>query len=229
MLESMRRRTARLKEALDRFDRVRVSQGLGLAMATLTQTITRWFFFRGDCFLLARSLEGAMPTAHPIDGLTLKEIQSGDLGLFTGMKNPSDLLWYESLLAKGRSCIAARLDDELAAYGWFTSQVEPAVERTYVPLAPGDVFIFDLFTRPEFRRRGIQSAVLGRILALGREKGYTRALSLVRVNNAPSLNLHTKLGFQTICRLSQTRVLTLVRFYFRPNLFGKAGDVIRWM
>ena len=108
-------------------------------------------------------------------------------------------------------------------------QIDPALERTYVPLAADEIFIFDLFTQPDFRRRGIQSQVLHRILTLGREKGLTRALSLVAVDNHPSLKLHEKHGFTVISRFTKRRMLGLVRFSFHPNPFGQAGTVIRWL
>ncbi|RKY23079.1 MAG: hypothetical protein DRP83_09835 [Planctomycetota bacterium] len=83
---------------------------------------------------------------------------------------------------------------------------------------------FKLKTDAEFIQSPIQH-----MLELGKEKGYKRALSLITVDNTPSLNLHDKLGFQIICRFTKIRILGWVRFYFHPNPFGKAGDVIRWL
>ncbi len=198
----------------------------------LLRTVGRWLFFRGEYFLVAVPLGlVAGPGPEPGMALTIRLMEADDLPRFAALKNktPAELLWYRMLLERGRSCVIALCDDQLVAYGWFTTQVEPAVERTYVPLSPGDLFIFDLFTRPAFRRRGIQRALLGWILEFGREDGRTRALSLIRTDNLPSLNLHTRLGFQILCRCTQTRFLGWSRFRFSPNPFGKPGDVIKWM
>jgi L-amino acid N-acyltransferase YncA len=220
---------AKLREIIDNFGQVRTSQGLRSATVHLLRVAKQRLFFRGDCFLYARSLEESIPITQSINGLILREARISDLHLFEALKKPSDLLWYRMLLERGRSCVMALEDNQLVAYGWFTLEVDPLVERTYVPLAQDEIFIFDLFTRPAFRHRGIQSVLLQYMLELARKRGYKRALSLVVVDNVPSLNLHDKLGFQVVSRFTKVRVLGLVRFCFRPNLFGKAGDIVKWL
>jgi ribosomal protein S18 acetylase RimI-like enzyme len=222
-------RTARIRETLEDFRQVRISQGCYSAVAMLVRAAKQVLFCRSDCFLYARSLEDPIPIAHSINGLVLTEAQVSDLHLFEAVQKPSDAVWYEMLLERGRTSVVALKDDQLAAYGWFTSEVDPAVERTYVPLARDEVFVFDLYTRPAFRRQGIQGVLLRHMLELARRRGYKRALSLVMVNNVPSLNLHSKLGFQPICCFTRVRILGFVSFRFHPDLFGKAGDVLRWL
>ncbi|MCP4538171.1 MAG: GNAT family N-acetyltransferase [Chloroflexi bacterium] len=229
MTKSTHRRTAKLKETREHFDQIRTSQGLYPAVAELAQTVTQWLFFRGDCFLVTCSLQELAPIVQPVNELVLKQVQLGDFHLLTTMKTTSDTIWHKMLLERERSCVVALKDEQPVAYGWFTPKVDPRVERTYVPLSRDEIFIFDLFTRPAFRRQGIQSALLRHILELGQKKGYKRALSLIAVTNTPSLNLHEKLGFQTICRFTRIRVLGWVRFSFHPNPFGKAGNLVRWL
>ncbi len=229
MFKLATRRTAKLKEILEHFSQVRASQGLYPAIIGLVRIVTQQLFFRGECFLYARLLEEPISIIEPINDLVIKEAQISDLHLFETVQKPSEVLWYKSLLERGRSCIMVFKDNQLAAYGWFTSKVDPVVERTYVPLVQDEIFVFDLFTRPTFRRRGIQSILLQHMLELGRKRKCKRVLSLVRVDNVPSSNLHDKLGFQIICRFTKVRILGLVRFYFHPNIFGKAGDVVRWL
>jgi ribosomal protein S18 acetylase RimI-like enzyme len=221
--------TAKLRDILGDFNHIWASEGLCSATVNLVRVAGQRLFFRGDCFLYARSLEEPISIVKSINGLFFREAQIGDLHLFEAMKVPSHVLWYKMLLEKERVCVVASKDNQLAAYGWFTSEVDPVVERTYVPLAQDEIFVFDLFTMPTFRCQGIQSALFQQMLQLARKRGYKRALSLVMVDNLPSLNLHDKLGFQVISRFTKVRVLGLVRFYFRPNLFGKAGDVVRWL
>ena len=230
MSGSVRRRIIRLRDSLDDFRRVRVTHGLRPAIARWLRTVIGWFFFRGEYFLVVVPLE-LITRLEPRMALTIRLMETDDLSRFAELKNktPAELLWYRTLLERGRSCVIALCDDQLAAYGWFTTQVEPAVERTYVPLSSGDMFIFDLFTRPEFRRRGVQSALMGWMLEWGQTGGLTRALSLIRTDNLPSLNLHAKLGFQTLCRCTHTHFLGWSKFRFSPNPFGKAGNVIKWM
>jgi ribosomal protein S18 acetylase RimI-like enzyme len=223
------RRWAKLKEIIRSVDQVRASQGLSAATSSFARNVQRQLFFRGDCFLYARWLDEGMPPGPAIDDLEFRETRIDELHLFETVQKQSDVLWYKLLLERERSCVMALRNNQLAAYGWFTSQVDPVVERTYVPLAEDEILLFDLFTRPAFRRQGIQSRLLQHILELTGKRGCKRAFSLVAVDNVPSLNLHEKLGFQVISRFTKVKILGLVRFYFRPNPFGKVGNLIRWL
>ncbi len=189
----------------------------------------RWAFFRGDCFLYALPLAGRVATPPTDSPLTFREVTPADLPLLEKMRSPADALWYGLLLKRGRTGVLAFHADRPVAHGWFTAEVDLEIERTYVPLAPGEIFLFDLFTSPPYRRRGFQRALVRWMLALAGERGFRRALSLVAVDNEPSVRLHESLGFEVVCRFTKARVLGLTRFYFHPNPFGPRGSLIRWM
>ena len=195
----------------------------------LVRSAKQFLFWRSDCILYACSLKQPISSGKSTVDFTFVEMQISDLHLFATMKKSSDMFWYKTLLKEGRVCILALKEHQLAAYGWVSSKADPVIERTYVPLAQDQVFIFDLFTKPAFRRQGIQSALLRHILELSRQKGYKRALSLVRDDNVPSLNLHHKLNFQAVCHFTTIRIMGWVRYSFHPNPFGKAGSVTRWL
>lgn len=228
-MKTKTRRFAKLAELLNRFDRARKSRGLPVAALNLIRALARGVFFAGDCFLYAHSLGELPPIPRPLDDLVLRRANATDLRLFEGTTQPSDIIWYRTLLEKDRVCILAFRGEQLVAYGWFTPQVDPRIERTYVPLASDEIFVFDLFTLPPFRRQGIQSALLRHILQLAGKARCRRVLSLVSVDNLPSVNLHERFGFQVISRFTKIRLLGLVYFRFRPNLFGRAGNVVRWL
>jgi ribosomal protein S18 acetylase RimI-like enzyme len=223
------RRWAKLKEVIRTANQVRASQGLSAAASSFVRNLKRQLFFSGDCFLYARWLNESMPPRPAIDNLEFIEAGPDDLHFFEEVQTQSDVLWYKLLLERKRSCIMALKNNQLVAYGWFTTQLDPLVERTYVPLAEDEIFVYDLYTKPAFRRQGIQSSLLQHILELAGKRGCKRALSLVQVGNDPSVKLHEKLGFHVISRFTKVRILALVRFYFRPNPFGKAGNLIRWL
>jgi ribosomal protein S18 acetylase RimI-like enzyme len=223
------RRIAKLMRIVKSFEGARTSQGLYPAIMKLLSFVKQ-LFFRGDCFLYARSLEEEIPVTADINNLVIREAQVSELPLLSAAKNdPSDAVWYNELQERQRCCVLALKANQLVAFGWYTAEVDPAIDRTYVPLARDEIFIFDLYTVPTFRRQGIQTVLLQQMLERARKRGYKRALSLVRVDNLPSTNLHEKLGFHIISRFTKVRVLGLVRFYYRPNIFGKAGSLVRWL
>ncbi len=221
------RQRAKLEEKFAEFRCAWSSQGLGAAILTLARAVWQWLYFRGDCFLYARSLEEQLLTPEVASNVVIREANVGDLGLFESVKKASDVLWYKTLLDRGRSCIVALKNGQLVAHGWFTATVDPAIEHTYVPLAQDEIFIFDLFTVPNMRHQGIQRILLNHMFQIAQQKGHKRVLSLVMVDNAPSLKLHDRLGFRVISRFTKIQFLRIAGFYFRPNLFGRAGNVIK--
>ena len=59
------------------------------------------------------------------------------------------------------------------------------------------VGVTDLWVDPEERRRGLGTAVLGRLLRWGAERGATTAYLQVREDNAAALTAYRRLGFRT--------------------------------
>jgi ribosomal protein S18 acetylase RimI-like enzyme len=58
-------------------------------------------------------------------------------------------------------------------------------------------FIYDIFVKREFRGRGIGKILLEKAQSYCREKGYSRILLMVSVNNANAIRLYNKMGFKT--------------------------------
>lgn len=228
MSQLQARRTEKIREITGEFKQTRETEGLLAALGMLARLAKEVLFFQGDCHLYARPLAPSF-AVDTTKGLSFQWGTLADLGLFQDVQQQSDVAWYRELLEQQRSCLMAIKEGKLAAYGWFSTQVEPALERTYVPLSEGDIYIFDLYTLPDFRRQGIQGRLVKEMLNLAGAEGYKRALSLVSIDNIPSIRLHEKLGFEVLSRFRKIRFLGFVRFTFRPNIFGKAGDIIRWL
>ena len=57
-------------------------------------------------------------------------------------------------------------------------------------------FIYDIFVKREFRGRGVGRILLEKAQSFCREKGYSRILLRVSVNNANAIGLYNKMGFK---------------------------------
>lgn len=57
-------------------------------------------------------------------------------------------------------------------------------------------FIYDIFVKKEFRGKGIGKILLEKAQSYCREKGYSRILLMVAVNNKTALGLYNKMGFK---------------------------------
>jgi ribosomal protein S18 acetylase RimI-like enzyme len=58
-------------------------------------------------------------------------------------------------------------------------------------------FIYDIFVEKEFRGKGVGRTLLEKAESFCREKGYSRILLMVSVNNEAAAKLYDKMGFKT--------------------------------
>jgi len=71
-------------------------------------------------------------------------------------------------------------------------------KRGYSPTVELSVYV-----HKDFRQRGIGKMLMNEIIAKARELGYHAIISIIAGNNAPSVELHRKLGFEPVGHLKQ--------------------------
>lgn len=77
-------------------------------------------------------------------------------------------------------------------------EARPAIATCSIYSEPGTMVIENVGTLPQFRRMGLQDALLKAVLAWGRETGHKRAGISVLVGNEPAERAYVKIGFQLI-------------------------------
>lgn len=215
----------RLTKILQNINDTRRSGGLFAAILQTLMAIRKLFFFRGDAILFVRPVQEPPADVKTIPEVTVRELRDQDLTLLEPAVEQSVIEWYKLLLAKGRTCLLALKDGQPAAYIWLTPQIDPQLERIYAPLEPGDIYVIEIRTLPAFQRQGFQKIMLKHLIEWAQDKGYDRIVDLVSTHRNISLKMHDKLGYQPISRMTRTRILILVHFCYKPNLFGKAGNI----
>lgn len=148
-----------------------------------------------EYIVFARSLLEPLPVVTPRLPVTLRPATEADLARFRGLIPPSEIRYFSQRLARGRHCFLALDGEQLAAYCWATTQVDPCVDNLELKLQPGDVYADDAFTAPAYRRQGIQTAVHLYRLQYMKDPGCQRAILIVSEDNAASLQLVRKLGY----------------------------------
>ncbi len=134
------------------------------------------------------SADAASELAAIMDGATTSEI----LGRFKS----------------GRRCYAVRVGGKLAAYGWVSFDEELVGElRLRLRLLPGEAYIWDCATAPQFRRQGLYSALLSYILSDLRFGQFKRAWIGANLDNEPSQRGIARAGFHHVANLEVERVL----------------------
>lgn len=114
---------------------------------------------------------------------------------------------FEERLAEGKIWLLAFVEQQFAYSTWigFDDVFDPNT-GIWVRLAPGEAYLFNSFTVPEFRGLALHTTMTARRMAVARERGAECALVVVHADNAPARHVMTKLG----CR-ERERILT-VRF-----------------
>jgi GNAT superfamily N-acetyltransferase len=99
-----------------------------------------------------------------------------------------------------RAVLATTLDGEIVGYGWWGNQSKshPAQQLHGIRLGPKELYVFDLFVAPPFRKSTMALEFLIRAQQLGREHNFDRIVSTILESNRRSIRLHHLAGFHEI-------------------------------
>lgn len=113
-------------------------------------------------------------------------------------------------LQSGRQCYAAWVDGQFAAYGWVSFEDEDIGELNLrIKLLPGEAYIWDCATLPEFRGQRLYSGLLVHILGKLRGENVCRAWIGADLDNIPSQKGMAHAGFRHVADLAIERVLAM--------------------
>jgi len=172
--------------------------GIGQIGRKLLLRFTHWL--RSDAAWLVYRMDGD-PRAAPVLTLTCSHLgfdELRDLGYFKILSIPEEI---QSRLASGAVCHGFFLNRELANIAW-TSEGYLEIETGVVVREGGCVGIFDCFTTPAHRGKGIYTDTLIRLTSEIHAKGAT-ALIAVDPANIASIRGIEKAGFQLLYRLDR--------------------------
>lgn len=129
----------------------------------------------------------------------------------------------ERRIRDGQVCVIARHGGSVVAYCWLTWRPEwvAEIDRLVVP-GPDEAYLYEAFTEPGWRGRGLFSAMLFRLLAYARAQGRRRALIFVLTDNRASRRAIEKTGFELFQTVSKVDLGGLKRLWFRGPRPGRA-------
>ncbi len=116
-----------------------------------------------------------------------------------------------------RAVLATTHDGEIVGYGWLSDQTQshPAQRLHGITLGPRELYVFDLFVAPPFRKSTMALEFLIRAQHLGRERNFDRIVSTILESNRRSIRLHHLAGFREIDRHRVHVLANLVLSYGR--------------
>ena len=129
-------------------------------------------------------LREPMPERPTIPGIIVREATIDDVNLFADRD-----LFLERFTA-GHRCFMGieEATGKLTNYRWINTSAAyiPELKRYWI-LKPGEAYVYDLNTLPEFRRRGIDGHTRYYTYSCLRETGYTKICAYIHGDNYPSL------------------------------------------
>jgi hypothetical protein len=137
------------------------------------------------------------PELRPVPGIIAREATVEDVRLF------EDQELFLDRLNQGHRCFMGIEENtgKLTNYRWVSTTAAFVPElRRYLILKPGEAYIYDLNTIPEFRRRGIDAFTRHYTYGYLRDTGYKRGLAYIHGDNQPSLRASRHL-LKPICRI----------------------------
>ena len=110
----------------------------------------------------------------------------------------------------GRRCFTAQVDGKLAAYGWVSVEEEIIGElNLLVRLLPGETYIWDCATLPDFRQKHLYSGLLSYILGELRAESLCRVWIGADIENTASQRGMARAGFHHAANLVIERVFAM--------------------
>jgi ribosomal protein S18 acetylase RimI-like enzyme len=138
----------------------------------------------GTLVFMEADLTEALPPQRPAPGIVAREATIDDVHLFEDQES------FLKRFREGHRCFAGieERSGRLANYRWVNSTAAfvPELDRHLI-LKTGEVYIYDLNTLPDFRRRGIDAYTRHYTYSYLRDEGYTRVLAYIHGDNQPSL------------------------------------------
>jgi ribosomal protein S18 acetylase RimI-like enzyme len=128
---------------------------------------------------------------------------------------PGSLLEIHSRLEAGRHCYAAWMGPVIACYGWVSFEEEMVGELNLrLRLLPGEAYIWDCATLPEYRQQHLYSALLSYILhELVAHQPICRVWIGADLENLASQRGIARAGFKRVANLLVERILALRLVY----------------
>lgn len=154
---------------------------------------------RGTLQVLQRPTGGA-PLHRP--DATFRRATAADAQAYSRDIATDSPRTFRARLTTETACYVVESRGRLLHASWVTTASAWTAELdAFVSPPPGDAYIYESFTRPEARGRGIYPFALHNICAELAARGVTRTWIAVEATNAPSIRAITKAGFDVAFEL----------------------------
>ena len=180
-------------------------RGAGELISTIRSQLASALYSEGCITLMVREATGDVTAQPPLEFRravgTDAETYERDIG--------TDSAWsFRRRLTARTDCYLVMEDDRLLHASWTTTRSAWTSElRSYICPPAGDAYVYESYTRPETRGRGIYPFALRNMCADLARRGIGRVWVGVETDNVPSARAITKAGFEAAIDLPFKRRL----------------------
>jgi predicted GNAT family acetyltransferase len=163
---------------------------------------TLWFKILGETvsrrvLLLERTLLEPIPDVITRLPVTIGLLKTAEIAEYMEFREGTPLHEVQRRLDAGHSCFVARYQGCLVSTSWAAiRQAWMHYLSREVPIAPGEVYIYDSFTKTDLRGRGVSQAVGVEMLRHFHRAGYKLAVRAISPENRASLQAAAKTGYR---------------------------------
>lgn len=168
--------------------------------------LREWARSDEELIMLVRGAAAATPDFRHDPGLSFRAARPDDGDLYARAIGTDSAATFRRRLTSTTRCVFVFGGAELLHASWVTTGAAWTREiRAYVVPPPGDAYVYESFTRPEARGRGVYPFALKGICDWGAGTGVERIWVAVESGNAPSLKAIRKAGFEPAYEMSYGR------------------------
>jgi GNAT superfamily N-acetyltransferase len=147
---------------------------------------------------------------------TVGPLTSEDMESIATQRGWRDAAYYRSELAAGKLCFGAKLDNQLASFTWVNLK-ECKYSGIIRPLKDKQAYIYDSYTFPAFRGRGLAPFVRNECYKALDQLGIKTLYSVSSYFNKPAITFKKKLGATSLRIEIQIVLLKKFRWLFTKN------------
>ena len=189
--------------------RLRV-RGVGDATARLTTVVSRWIGSRGH--LIVYGIDPATAVVRDAPGVTFRAATANDAPRYARDVATDSVRTFARRLHATNRCFIVQTDERIVHASWFTTSTSWVGEiAAYFILPPRHGYVYESFTHPSARGRGLYPFALARICRLVAEEGCHRVWVAIEEDNLSSRRAVEKAGFEATYTVVFERRLGSVR------------------
>jgi ribosomal protein S18 acetylase RimI-like enzyme len=145
-------------------------------------------------------LNQAVDENHSAARLSIDQLNAADIEQYNAFRKPSDPASAARRMRAGHRCFIARHSDKIVCASWgATGNARSGYLSAPIALTSDEAYTYDLFTAPEWRRRGIAIAVTRALHNFYRAEGKRRVLRVIVPENYAAIT--GTLGYHSIGRM----------------------------